>query len=89
MSDNGWPLEDFNTLARRTAVWHAAAMEIPSERQIIQWPVEGDDAARIVRLMEIMGDVSAAVARGQADVTDELAKLIAACTIWMEALSER
>jgi hypothetical protein len=89
MSDNGWPLESFNTLATRSAIWMAAAAEIPNERQIIQWPVEGDDAARIVRLTELCGDVAAAIARGHTDVAGELTKLLAATTIWLESLSQR
>lgn len=81
--------DDFNVIATRTACWHAAALEIPNERAIIEWPVVGDDAARIVRLTELCGDVAAAIARGHTDVAGELTKLLAATTIWLEALAQR
>jgi hypothetical protein len=70
-------------------VIRAVEDEIPNERQIIQWSVEGDDAARIVRLTELCGDVAAAIARGHTDVAGELTKLLAATTIWLESLSQR
>ena len=70
-------------------MWHAAALEIPNEREIIEWPVEGTEAARAVRLGELYGRVMEAIASGHTDVSDELARLIACATIWMEALAQR
>lgn len=86
MTGNG---EDFNALASRMSVWHAAAAEIPNEREIIHWPVEGTDAARAVRLGELYGRVMEAIASGHTDVSDELARVIACCTLWMEDLLQR
>jgi hypothetical protein len=89
-SDNGYePPEDFNILAARASIWQHAALQIPTEREIADWPVEGDEAARAIRLSELCGDVMAAVGRGHTDVFDELSKVIACCTAWAEELAQR
>jgi hypothetical protein len=73
----------------RGRVWRAAQAKIPTEREIADWPVEGDEAARAIRLSELCGDVMAAVGRGHTDVFDELSKVIACCTAWAEELAQR
>jgi hypothetical protein len=81
--------EDFNVVAARTTVWHHAAQHIPNERLIAQYPVDGTDAARAIRLTELVGDVMAAIARGYTSLDDELAKVIACATCWSEDLARR
>lgn len=87
MSANGD--ESFNVIAARTAVWHAAAAHIPAERDIVQWPVEGDDAARAIRLTQLCGDVMYAVLSGRTDLVEDLARVIACATLWAETLVQQ